>query len=333
MAQPTPYTYFQPPVPVEPANGQKAPALTPMFDTLGIPLAPVPTGRIQFEPPNYGPDVTVVPLAPALENPLLRMPPMGAQASHNAPPPRGKRGQVARPPEDREERQAYEEKKKFAISLIKRLPMDTRKLICVAEYFKHMEQGKLRKPEAFKAAGESAGTSAKSAMNWVEDFTARGDGTFSESKRGKHAKSPWLLQAPHLQARAQQWLKEQTAPERAPPKNASLSRAFQEYCNNELLIDAEVPKPKKRKTDAAEAADEEAPPDATGARRISQKTARAWLHKLGYDSRHKAMAGDVDNELDVTVVAGRLPGVDDGRDPEDLPIVQSNQSLQEQLRS
>ena len=58
--------------------------------------------------------------------------------------------QVARPPEDREERQAYEEKKKFAISLIKRLPMDTRKLICVAEYFKHMEQGKLRKPEAFK---------------------------------------------------------------------------------------------------------------------------------------------------------------------------------------
>lgn len=97
-----------------------------------------------------------------------------------------------------------------------------------------------------------------------------------------------------------------------------------------------MPKPKKRKIDATEAtdaADEEAPPDATGARRISQKTARAWLHKLGYDSRHKAMDGDVDNELDVTVVAGRLPGVDDGRDPEDLPIVQPNQSLQEQLRS
>lgn len=75
-----------------------------------------------------------------------------------------------------------------------------------------------------RAAGESAGTSAKSAMNWVEDFVARGDGTFSESKRGKHAKSPWLLQAPHLQARAHQWLKEQTAQERPAQKNASLSR-------------------------------------------------------------------------------------------------------------
>jgi hypothetical protein len=61
-------------------------------------------------------------------------------------------------------------------------------------------------------------------MKWVEDFTARGDGTFSESKRGKHAKSPWLLQAPHLQSRAVQWLKEQTSGERAGPKNCSLSR-------------------------------------------------------------------------------------------------------------
>jgi hypothetical protein len=58
--------------------------------------------------------------------------------------------QSVRHSEDREERQAYAERKKFALSLIKRLPMDTRKLFCVAEFYKHMEQGKLRKPEAYK---------------------------------------------------------------------------------------------------------------------------------------------------------------------------------------
>ena len=110
----------------------------------------------------------------------------------------------------------------------------------------------------------------------------------------------------------------------------SSCRSFQEYCNSELLIDAEVPKSKKRKNEAPE---EEGAAEAAAARRISQKTARAWLNKLGYDSRHKAMAGDVDNNGDAPVVAGRLPGVEDVRDQEDVPIVQTNQLLQDQIRS
>jgi hypothetical protein len=103
-------------------------------------------------------------------------------------------------------------------------------------------------------------------------------------------------------------------------------RSFQEYCNNELLVDAELPKAKKKKTDEPE---EEGAPDAAGARKISQKTARAWLHKLGYDSRHKAMIGDVDHDIEVVQ---HMPDVQDVHDEQDGQIVQSAQELDGQLQ-
>lgn len=54
MAQPpVSYSFFRPPVPLEGAANQKAGE--PVFDSLGIPLAPVPSGRIQFEPPRIAP--------------------------------------------------------------------------------------------------------------------------------------------------------------------------------------------------------------------------------------------------------------------------------------
>lgn len=61
------------------------------------------------------------------------------------------------------------------------------------------------------------------------------------SLQGKHAKVEWILQPEHLQARARQWI-EQNCPKKGdPPRKESIINMFRDFCNNDLLLEVQVP--------------------------------------------------------------------------------------------
>ncbi|KAJ7526497.1 hypothetical protein O6H91_16G008900 [Diphasiastrum complanatum] len=170
----------------------------------------------------------------------------------------------------------YLKERELSFKMVLKLPLKSRKLFCVSEFYKYMAESDSESPckvtEAYAKAGESVGVSAKTTRKWVEDWERRADGTFSESMQGKHVKVEWLLQPVHLQNRALAWI-EQNCPKKGdPPRKDSVIKMFRDFCNNDLLLDVQEPGQVGNELDPL-----------TGPnRKISTETARSWLHRLGF---------------------------------------------------
>ena len=103
----------------------------------------------------------------------------------------------------------------------------------------------------------------------------RRSNVLSESLRGKHQKTLWLLEDPELQSKARQWLRERSVPEKGRPNLKA--REFRLWVNENIL-----------KVTANQ-------------RGISKSTACVWLHRLGWEVtvRAKGISFDAHEREDV----------------------------------
>ncbi|KAH9549368.1 hypothetical protein CY35_10G015500 [Sphagnum magellanicum] len=163
-----------------------------------------------------------------------------------------------------------------ALQHLLELPLKTRQLFCVSEFYRHMALASPDSPckvsEAYRQGGQSVGVSMRTARKWVEDWDTRGDGSFSDSQQGKHVKVEWLLQPDHLQRRARDWIEENCPKNGNLPGRESIVARFRDFCNSDLLRNVQ-PKPILDNGNGLQFGLH---------RKISMETARSWLHRLGF---------------------------------------------------
>ncbi|CAK9193630.1 unnamed protein product [Sphagnum troendelagicum] len=163
-----------------------------------------------------------------------------------------------------------------ALQHLLELPLKTRQLFCVSEFYRHMALSSPDSPckvsEAYRQGGQSVGVSMRTARKWVEDWDTRGDGSFSDSQQGKHVKVEWLLQPDHLQRRARDWIEENCPKNGNLPGRESIVARFRDFCNTDLLRNVQ-PKPILDNGNGLQFGLH---------RKISMETARSWLHRLGF---------------------------------------------------
>ncbi|EFJ36408.1 hypothetical protein SELMODRAFT_438228 [Selaginella moellendorffii] len=229
-------------------------------------------GQESTPPPQPPPPPPQPPVrTPSTVLSLQTMPPNEENSSKAVTKKRGRQKGPGKP------KSHYVKERDSSFQLVLKLPLKSRKLFCVAEFYKYMAQSSsdslCKVTEAYAKAGESVGVSGKTARKWVEDWERRADGTFSESQQGKHVKVEWLLQPEHLQSKARAWIEQNCPKKGEPPRKDSIIKMFRDFCNNDLLLDVQA---------GDLAADSLM--GMTSHRKISTETARSWLHRLGFNN-------------------------------------------------